>query len=245
MKKILNKLKLTKLSFFVLILSIFILIGGIISIFFVDDEASRSRLALIIVQTFIMILLIFVPNILNKIIHIKIPVIMEVLYIIFCFGAIILGDVADFYGKYGWWDSLLHAASGVLLGILGYVIINTFNHVQGDNIKFSPLFVSIWVVCFALAAGAVWELIEFSVDGLFGLNSQQYMENTGTILEGQPLVGHEALRDTMMDLGLDFLGALIISIIGFFDLRKQRKGITTLKLELENKDKNNEEEITI
>ena len=46
-----------------------------------------------------------------------------------------------------------------------------------------------------------------------------------------PLEGHEALRDTMEDLMLDFAGSLIISVIGYFDLKKQRKGIAALTLD--------------
>ncbi len=230
-----KKLKISKLSFVIMILCILSIIGNIISLFFVDTSASKSRLIFMIFQTSIMIVLIFLPNILNKIIHVKIPKLMEILYVTFCFSAIFLGDVADFYSRFRWWDSLLHALSGVLLAILGYILINTFNSVHNNNIKFSPIFVSIWVVCFALAAGACWELIEFTVDELFGLNTQQFLESTGTLDSSTPLVGHEALRDTMTDLGLDFLGAIVISIIGFFDLRKQKKGITTIKLEIENK----------
>ncbi|MGM9972075.1 MAG: hypothetical protein ACI35W_06670 [Anaeroplasmataceae bacterium] len=226
-----KKRKLTKFSTVILVLCILSLIADIVSIFLVKDVASKSRLIFMILQTVIMIVLIFLPNILNKVIHIKIPAIMEIIYVVFCFGAIILGDVLDFYARFKWWDSILHGASGVLLGILGYAIINTFNNIDGDKIKFSPLFVSIWVVCFALAVGSVWELIEYSVDGLFGLNSQQYLETTGTLDKGIPLVGHAALRDTMKDLALDLAGALIISIIGFFDLKKQKQGFATISLE--------------
>ena len=156
---------------------------------------------------------------------------MEVIFVAFCFCALILGDVADFYGRFGWWDSLEHGMSGVLLGILGYAIINTFNSVEGNKIKFSPVFVSLWVVCFALALGAVWEIMEFITDGLFGLNSQQYLTTPGTFDNAVPLEGHEALRDTMEDLMLDFAGSLIISVIGYFDLKKQRKGIAALTLD--------------
>ena len=121
--------------------------------------------------------------------------------------------------------------SGVLLGILGYVIINTFNSVEGNKFRYSPIFVSMWVISFAMAVGALWEILEFITDGLFGLNSQQFMESSGTFDASVPLQGHEALRDTMEDLMLDFAGSLIISVIGYFDLKKQRKGIADLTLD--------------
>lgn len=223
--------KLSKFSIVILSLCAVLFVGGIVSICIIDDDATQSRLAFQTFEVALMIFLTFVPDILHRIIHIKIPRLMEVIFVAFCFCALILGDVADFYGRFGWWDSLEHGMSGVLLGILGYAIINTFNSVEGNKIKFSPVFVSLWVVCFALALGAVWEIMEFITDGLFGLNSQQYLTTPGTFDKAVPLEGHEALRDTMEDLMLDFAGSLIISVIGYFDLKKQRKGIAALTLD--------------
>ena len=65
--------------------------------------------------------------------------------------------------------------------------------------------------------------MEFVTDGLFGLNSQQYLLGSGTFDDTEPLVGHEALRDTMQDLMLDLLGSLVIAVIGFFELRKLKR----------------------
>ena len=223
--------KLSKFSIVILSLCAVLFVGGIASICIVDDDATQSRLAFQTFEVALMMFLTFVPSIVHRIIHIKIPHLMEVIFVAFCFCCLILGDVADFYGKFGWWDSLEHGMSGVLLGILGYAIINTFNSVEGNKLKFSPVFVSLWVICFALAVGAIWEIIEFITDGLFGLNSQQYLTTPGTFDNAVPLDGHEALRDTMDDLMLDFAGSFLISVIGFFDLKKQRRGIADLTLD--------------
>ena len=223
--------KLSKFSVVILSLCAVLFVAGIVSICIIDDDATQSRLAFQTFEVALMMFLIFLPDILHRIIHIKIPRLMEVIFVAFCFCALILGDVADFYGKFGWWDSLEHGMSGVLLGILGYAIINTFNSVEGNKLKFSPVFVSLWVICFALAMGAVWEILEYITDGLFGLNSQQYLTTPGTFDKAVPLQGHEALRDTMEDLMLDFAGSIIISVIGYFDLKKQRKGIANLTLD--------------
>lgn len=60
---------------------------------------------------------------------------------------------------------------------------------------------------------------------------QQYLVGRGTLDQGEALVGHEALRDTMKDLGLDLIGSLIPAIIGYFELRRQKRvlHICTLK----------------
>lgn len=225
--------KHTKFSKAMLVLCSILFVGGIASICVIEDDATQSRLAFQTFEVALMIFLIFVPDILNRIMRVKIPAVMEIIFVAFNFCCLILGDVVDFYGRIPWWDSLEHGMSGVLLGILGYVIINTFNSVEGNKLRYSPFFVSLWVISFALAVGAVWEIIEFITDGLFGLNSQQFMETSGTYDNGVPLVGHEALRDTMEDLMLDLAGSFVISVIGYFDLKKQRKGIANLTLDKE------------
>ena len=78
--------------------------------------------------------------------------------------------------------------------------------------------------------------MEYITDGLFGLNSQQFLTTGGTFDASEPLVGREALKDTMEDLILDFLGSTTIAIIGFFEMRKQKKGIADLYLEIDDKD---------
>ncbi len=231
MKKRFGEGKLTLFSKIILSLCAVLLVGGIVSLCLIDDDATQSRLAFQTFEVALMMVLIFLPKFLNRVIHVRIPALMEIIFVAFCFCALILGDVADFYGRFEWWDSLEHGISGVLLGILGYAIINTFNKVEGNRLKYSPVFVSMWVLCFALAAGALWEIMEFITDGLFGLNSQQYLTTPGTFDKAVPLEGHEALRDTMEDLILDFVGALFISVLGFFDLKRQRKSIANLTLD--------------
>ena len=239
-----DKPHLTLLSKIVLVLCSVLIIAGILSlIFYVDTDATRSRVIFSMFEVTVMIFLIFLPKMVRRIMHLKIPPIMEILFVTFCFCTLILGDVADFYGRFGWWDKLQHALSGCLLGILGYIIINTFNKFDGYKVKFSPVFVCFWVACFSMAAGALWEIMEFTTDELFGLNSQQYLQTRGTFDDAQPLLGHEALRDTMYDLMLDLAGSVVIAIIGFFDLKKQQGHlIASLALESDSPEDNNARE---
>lgn len=80
-----------------------------------------------------------------------------------------------------------------------------------------------WIICFSLAVGAIWEILEFITDGLFGLNSQEFYASSGTFDTVQPRIGRDALWDTMVDLILDLLGAIIIAVVGYFDIRRQKK----------------------
>ena len=71
---------------------------------------------------------------------------------------------------------------------------------------------------FSLGLGACWEIIEYTYDSLMGTNTQQFMATTtGSIItpEDEPLCGHSALRDSMQDLILDLVGALIVAVYGF------------------------------
>ena len=215
--------ELTGLSRIVLAICTLLFIGGVVSIFIVDDDANRSRIAFQTFEVALMILVIFIPVLVDRVTHIRVSRLMEIMFVSFCFCSLILGDVVDFYARFAWWDDVLHGISGMLLGIVGYGVINIFNKIEDNTIKFTPLFVSFWVVCFALAVGSLWEIMEFVTDGLFGLNSQQYLVGSGTFDNTEPLMGHEALRDTMMDLILDFAGSLIIAVLGFFELRKLKR----------------------
>lgn len=229
-----KKMEMTIFTLIVLIVTALIFVYGIVKLFFEKTDAGKSHLIFIICESLIMFGLILLPTIISKITKLKIPPMMEILYMIFCVASIIFGEIADFYGRVQGWDSLLHICSGVLFGVLGYVIINTFNHFNGTTIKFSPIFVCFWVICFSLAMGAFWELFEFLCDEFLGTNMQQYLESNSTFSKGEPLVGHDALKDTMKDLALDLVGSLISAIIGFFELKKQKKGIASLYLEKTN-----------
>ncbi len=77
-----------------------------------------------------------------------------------------------------------------------------------NKIKANPLMVSVFSVSFALAAGALWEIIEFILDNTFGLNMQK-----------------SGLVDTMTDLIIDFIGACIVGIWVYRNLKKDEDGI--------------------
>ena len=57
---------------------------------------------------------------------------------------------------------------------------------------------------FAVGIGALWEIFEFSMDSHFNLDMQKEML-------GDP----SGLTDTMWDLIVDTLGALVIAILGY------------------------------
>lgn len=157
---------------------------------------------------------------------IDIPDSLESMIVLFAFSGFILGDVFDFYGKFQYWDSILHTFSGVILAYIAYIIIDNIVKSQKFKLELQPIYLSIFSVMFALSLGAVWEIGEYLMDDWFNLNSQQYMQTTtGTFTsqEDIPLVGHEALKDTMKDLILDAGGAIVVAATGYVVKTKKEK----------------------
>lgn len=210
---------MTRFSRIILTLSTLLLIAQIVSVIFLDNNTAAGHIAFQLFENLLMIIVTILPLILGKVIKIRIPEAMEIAFVGFCFASLVMGDLFDFYGRFSWWDVILHGMSGIMLGILGYAIYNTL----GTNDSSSPIWVSIWIMCFALAAGAMWEIWEYATDAIFGLNSQEFLTSSGTFDCTTPLQGRAALKDTMEDLILDFIGAAIIAVTAFFNVKKPQK----------------------
>ncbi len=188
-------------------------------------EPLRSDYLLKLAQCLIGIVVMFLPSLIERKLHIAIPGRMYIIYIVFLYAAIYLGEVQSFYNHVPSWDLVLHACSGIMLGALGFALVSLLNEADRVRISLSPLFVAVFAFCFALALGVIWEIYEFVMDSLFGLNMQRFADPGG-----RQLVGNEALVDTMTDLGLDFAGALITSVTGYFSLRKGKTWLDRIAL---------------
>ena len=178
---------------------------------------SRADYILMIVQCLLGVLVINLPSILGKKFRFEVPPFLYVFYIFFLYCAIFLGEVRSFYYKFKWWDSFLHGTSSLMLGFFGFMVITILNRDAKALMNLSPFFVSLFAFCFAVSIGALWEIYEFTFDGLLGFNMQKFM-----LADGKMLEGHEALRDTMKDIITDSLGALTATIIGYIGLKKNK-----------------------
>jgi len=176
-----------------------------------DYILLRSDYILMLIQCCIGLLVVFLPSILEKSWSIHIPTYMYVLYFIFLFCAVYLGEVRSFYYLIPYWDIVLHSFSGAMLGAFGHLLVSALNDSQNTKVQLSPFFIFLFALSFALAVGSLWEIYEYSSDGLFGLNMQKFRLADGTILSG-----HAALQDTMSDLIVNTISALIVTGIGYF-----------------------------
>ena len=154
----------------------------------------------------------------NKKIHI--PDILESMIIIFIYAGIFLSARFDLYDDVFWWDVVLHAASGAILGFIGFLAIYKLNSRHSMNI--SPLFVAVFAFTFAVTMDVIFEIYEFLMDVIFGTDMQSWNLPETTIEIGRAFQGI-GLRDTMSDLIFDTIGALLISVICYFLYKNEKK----------------------
>ena len=148
------------------------------------------------------LLLALAPSVLGARFNVTIPAEFELLAVLFIFSSLFLGEVHSYYVRFWWWDVLLHLGSGMLFGILGFLLVYSINQRQLGDSGLRPAFVALFAFAFAVALGALWEIFEFAMDQLFGLNMQK-----------------SGLVDTMWDLIVDAAGAIIMSLLGYGYLR--------------------------
>ena len=178
----------------------------------------KSDYVLMLLQCFLACIITFLPSMIQRKWNIDIPNSMYILYFIFLYCAVYLGEVQNFYYLIPNWDLLLHTFSGAMLGALGFSLVDILNDEPRVHINLTPFFVAFFAFCFAVAMGAIWEIYEFTVDSVLHLNMQKYMLEGGTAL-----IGRAALLDTMEDLIVDAVGALIVTAIGYVFLRNRKR----------------------
>lgn len=152
------------------------------------------------------------PVILRERLPVDIPPEFQLLAVIFVFASLFLGEVRSFYERIWWWDIALHASSGMLLGIVGFLLVYVLNEDDRIDLHMHPRFVALFAFTFAVAVGALWEIYEFAMDQLVGTQMQKPMFNDPS-----------GLTDTMWDLIVDSLGALVISALGWWHMKHRRR----------------------
>ena len=178
-----------------------------------------------------------------------IPAGLETVILIFIFSAEILGEINAFYVKIPVWDTILHTTNGFLMAAIGFALIDLFNRSDRFSIKMSPYFVAFFAFCFSMTVGVLWEFFEFSMDWFFGLDMQKdwilpsinsvklnptganvpvHVDIQSVVINGEKwnLGGYLdiGIVDTMKDLMVNFIGAVVFSIIGILYLKHRGKG---------------------
>ena len=194
----------------------------------VNFEKVKGDYTLMLFQSIFGVIMMFFPSFLKKRWRITMPNLMHLIYVLFLYGAIYLGEVRNFYYTVPHWDTILHTFSGGMLGAAGFSVVDILNRDEKISMHLSPLFVAVFAFCFAISLGTLWEIYEFTGDSLLRMNMQKFMLEDGTKLAGQA-----ALADTMKDLIVDACGAIIMTVIGYFSIRKNQHPFKVIEFDME------------
>jgi hypothetical protein len=158
--------------------------------------------------TVIVIALTMLPAFVSRRYRIYVPPEFQLVAAVFIFLSLFLGSARDYYYKFWWWDIALHAGSGFLLGIVGWISMFLLNQTDRLPPGTRPEFVCFFAVTFAVFLGVMWEIFEFVVDRMNPTINMQSNE-TGVV-------------DTMHDLIVDTLGAVIVGLMGLAHAKSGR-----------------------
>lgn len=116
------------------------------------------------------------------------------------------GEYYSWYNLfYPYYDKFAHTISGITVGLLGFTAVLLVDRYTENNFN-RPLIIFM-IFMFTMAFGAIWEIIEFTMDTFF--------------LYGEPM--QHGNTDTMLDMIFVMFGAIIVAALGNFYLRKMSK----------------------
>ena len=191
------------------------------------------------------LLLLLAPSFIEKSFSVELPSVLEIIIMCFAFSHAILGEIGCFYVKVPWWDTMLHTLNGFLCAGVGFSLIDLLNRDKRFRFEVSPVYVALVAFCFSMTVGVLWEFFEFGSDMIFKTDMQKdtvirsitsvaldpTKSNTPVTVDGITSVvvnGRElgvggyldiGLIDTMKDLIVNFIGAVVFSIFGFIYIK--------------------------
>lgn len=200
------------------------------------------------------LILFLLPTIFEKSLQIDLPNALEIIILLFIFAAEILGEIRAFYTTFAYWDTMLHTINGFLCAAIGFSLVDMCNRHKRVSLSLSPVYMAIVAFCFSMTIGVLWEFFECTMDQFFLLDMQKDTVvnvissvnldptggNTPIAIKGITDVivvcGDEqiplgvggyldiGILDTMKDLWVNFIGAVVFSILGYFYVKSRGKG---------------------
>ncbi len=199
------------------------------------------------------IILFWIPPFVERTFRVELPTTLEVIALLFAFCAEILGEIAGFYMKFPIWDTLLHSVNGLMFAAFGFCLVDVLNRHKRFRFILSPAYLALFAFCFSMTIGVLWEFFEFGADFFLNTDMQKdrivrdiysvwfdpqnnnnvqaypgvtsttiHTTSTEVIVPGGYLdIG---LIDTMKDLMINFVGAVVFSVIGYFYIKKRGEG---------------------
>ncbi len=189
------------------------------------------------------------PSIIEKRVKIDLPNLLESIVYLFIFSAQILGEMGNFYSLIPWWDTMLHTLNGFLFAAIGFALVDILNKSEKIKLYLSPMFVVVVAISFSITIGTIWEFFEFSMDQVMDVDTQKddlkenlksvYLNPSGeneifyvndidrTVIyyDGDKEIMIDGgyldigLQDTMKDMIVNAIGAIIFSIFGYYYIK--------------------------
>lgn len=200
------------------------------------------------------LILLLMPTIIEHQLKIDFPDTLEIIIMLFVFAAEILGEIRSFYLTYPYWDTMLHTMNGFLCAAIGFSLVDFFNRNERFSLKLSPVFMAVVAFCFSMTIGVLWEFFEYGMDRFLLFDMQKdtivhtissvsldpTVSNISVVIKDISDVivvsdGREislglggyldlGIHDTMKDLFVNFIGAVVFSIIGYFYVKNRGEG---------------------
>ena len=200
------------------------------------------------------LILFILPTIFERKLKVDLPDTLEIIIMLFIFAAEILGEIRSYYTTFPHWDTMLHTLNGFLCAAVGFCLVDLFDRSERFSLTLSPAFMAIVAFCFSMTIGVLWEFFECAMDKVLlfdmqkdtvlttissvaldpaGGNHTVVIKNISDVIliaDGKEiplgLGGYldVGLYDTMADLFVNFIGAFVFSIIGFFYVKGRGKG---------------------
>ena len=191
--------------------------------------------------------LLILPSIFEHNFGVDLPSGLEIVISLFIFAAEILGELNCYYVRYTFWDTMLHTVNGFVCAAFGFALLDIINRNPKIKFELSPFYLAVVAFCFSMTIGVLWEFFEFGCDMLLKTDMQKdtivhvissvkldttnsnipvvISGITDTVVNGESLgVGGYldiGLIDTMKDLMVNFVGALVFSIVGYFYIKNK------------------------
>ena len=156
---------------FIRVFMVLVFLGCVLGALFASYPEAVSYFVISSLTSALMFTLTFVPSYVGNRLHVFIPMGLQTFFVVFVLLAEFFGEILRFYDRFWWWDVLLHASSGVMLGLAGVLVVYSLN--QDTFARLHPGTIILFSFSFAMAAGGLWEIFEFAGDYLLGMNMQR------------------------------------------------------------------------
>lgn len=199
----------------------------------------------------VLVLVLFaLPAFVQKNFGIQLPSTLEILILLFIFAAEILGELQSYYIHFPYWDTILHTTNGFVCAAFGFSLVDILCRNKQEKFRLSPLFMAVVAFCFSMTVGVLWEFFEYGMDRfthtdmqkdtvIHSISTVELDETrsnkavtidgiTSVVINGQELglggyldIG---LQDTMEDMMVNFVGAVVFCFFGYFYIKYRGRG---------------------